>query len=943
MIKRITQISIATAGFILLHCYQAGAQQKNIVRDSANTDSLSKSVPLLYGNQQKRYITGAVSSISGADVSNVPGTNRLNSFSGRAAGFFVSQLDGLPGTEENSYQIRGFHSFNGTGRPLILINGRMDDVTMIEPNDIESVTILKDAAATVLSGLNSSNGVLLITTKRGQPGKIRVNYNVESSFQQPTRTPKFLNAYNYALLYNEAQLNDNPAATPRYNAVALEAYRTGSDPYQYPDVDWTGTLLKDFALQTRNNLNITGGSEQAKYYFSASYLSDNGIFDVDKSINTYNTNSNLNVLNVRANIDLDLTKNLSLFTDVRSKREKRNAPGAYSASYDETIFSALYSTPANAYPMRNADGSLGGNLTYTNNPFGMLNYSGYSNYIITSLSTFSELTYDFNSLLKGLKLRANLGFTSYAELQFSRSKTFAVYALNPGSNPATYARLGTDGTQGTGSGGYTARQRIFDHSAALDYETAFGNHNLSAMLMYERQQLDNGNSTNLTRNFQGPKARLSYRFKNRYLLEAVAAMQGSEQFPKGDRYGFFPALSAGWIISEESFLKDSFFSFLKIRGSYGRTGSMANGVYFDYLNSYSQGAAGVGGAAFGTVPANTQGVYQSQIGNPLITWEKSLKTNAGLDFALFNNKLNASFDYFKEKANDILVSNAITAMYGAPIVAPIGVFKNKGFEVQAGWADQVGDLQYSFRANYSFARNEVVDKAEEIRNYPWMFESGHPVGTRMGYVFDRFFTETDNFASLPNQSSLGVQRAGDLKFKDLNGDNMIDNNDITNIGYAKIPEVNYGANVGLKYKWLDLNVFFQGTARGTTYNSGATYNEFTNSGRGNVLEHHLDRWTPGSGQSAGYPRLTLNNTNNFVQNSYWLRDNSFLRLKYVELGYTLSEGLLKKAGISTARLFVNGNNVFLWDKVGQKDPEAQDSGLNYPLQRSFSVGLNVKF
>ncbi|MDR6785341.1 TonB-linked SusC/RagA family outer membrane protein [Pedobacter africanus] len=936
MIKKITQLSIAAAGFLLFSCYQAEAQEKK-------TDSLDKPVPLLYGSQHKKYITGAVSEIKGAEVSNVPGTNRLNSFSGRTTGFFVSQLDGLPGTEENSYQIRGFHSFNGTGRPLILINGRMDDVTMLEPNDIESVTVLKDAAAAVLSGLNSANGVLLITTKRGQPGKIRVNYNVESSFQQPTRAPKFLNAYNYALLYNEAQLNDNPAATPKYNAAALEGFRSGSDPFLYPDVDWTGTLLKKFSLQTRNNLNITGGTEQAKYYFSASYLNDNGIFNTDKNINTYNTNSNLNVLNVRANIDLDITKNLSLFTDVRSKREKRNAPGAYSDSYDETIFGALYSTPANAYPLKNADGSLGGNLTYTNNPYGMLNYSGYSNYIITSLSTFSELTYDFNSLLKGLKLRANLGFTSYAELQFSRSKTFAVYSLNAGSHPATYTRLGTDGTQGTGSGGYTARQRIFDHSATLDYDAVFGEHSIAAMLMYERQQLDNGNSTELTRNFQGPKGRISYRFKNTYLLEMVAALQGSEQYPKGNRYGFFPAVSAGWILSEEAFLKDSFISFLKIRGSYGRTGSLANGVYFDYLNAYTQGAAGVGGAAFGTVPANTQGVFQSQIGNPFITWEKSLKSNVGLDFSLFNKRFNASLDYFNEKTNDILVANAISAMYGAPIVAPIGTFKNSGFEIGAGWADKAGELQYSITATYSSAKNEVTEKAEQFRNYPWMYETGNPRGTRMGYVFDRFYTETDNFASLPDQSSLGTQRPGDLKYKDLNGDNVIDNNDIMAIGYAKIPEVNYGANLGLKYKWLDLNVFFQGTARGTTYNSGATYNEFTNSGRGNVLEHHLQRWTPGSGQSAAYPRLTLNNTNNFVQNSYWLRDNSFLRLKYVELGYMLPAGVLNKIGISTARLFVNGNNVFLWDKVKQKDPEAQDNGLSYPLQRSFSVGLNVKF
>lgn len=948
MTKRITKLfkGVIIAGFLLpLLINNVRAQGRhNFFRDTVaalSPDSIV--VPILEGSRPLKYITSAISYISGKEVSNIPGTNRLNSLSGRLAGFSVMQNDGLPGTEASSFQVRGFHSIVGGSAPLVLINGRRDDATMIEPNDIESITILKDAAATVLYGLNSANGLVLITTKRGKEGKIRVNYNVESSFQQPTRAPKFLNSYNYALLYNEAQLNDNSSVTPKYNSTALEAYRTGSDPYLYPNVNWMDQSLKDFSLQTRNNLNISGGTAQAKYYFSGSYLNDNGIFNVDKSINKYNTNSNLNVFNVRANIDLKVSKNLSLFTDVRSKREKRNAPGAYNENYDETIFGALYGTPANAYPVKNADGSLGGNLTYSNNPYGTLNYSGYSNYIITSLSTFSELTYDFGSLVKGLKLRANLGFTNYAELQLSRSKTFAVYNLNTATTPNTYTKIGTDGTQGEGSGGYTARQRIFDHSAALDYAVDFGDHNISSLLMYERQQLDNANAVNLTRNFQGPKASISYRFKNRYLIDVAAAYQGSEQYPKGDRYGFFPAVSAGWIVSEESFMKGNGINFLKIRGSYGRTGTPANGVYFDYLDSYAQGAAGIGGGAFGTNPATTTGVYQSQIGNPLVTWEKSVKANAGLDLALLSNKLNASFDYFNEETNDILISNAITSMYGAPIIAPTGVFKNKGFEIQAGWTDRINNFQYSITANYSVAKNKVVNKGEPLKNYPWMYETGNPLNTRMGYVFDRFFTEADVAGSYPDQSSLGVQRPGDLKYKDLNNDNIIDNNDITVIGKAKIPQSHFGINLGSKYKALDLNVFFQGTSGGTTYNSGATYNEFTNSGRGNVLEHHLNRWTPGSGQSAGYPRLTLSNTNNFVQSSYWVKNNSFVRLKYIEMGYTLPVNLVNKIGISATRVFINGNNVFLWDKVGQKDPEAQDNGLSYPIQRSFSVGLNVKF
>lgn len=917
--------------------YSGEAQQRPVsLRDSLATlsrDSLK--IPTLSGSRPLKFITSAVSYISGDQINTVPGSNRLNSLTGRLPGLTVSQTNGLPGTESSILNLRGYHTFNGASSPLILINGRRDDATMLEPNDIESITLLKDAASTVLYGMNSTNGIVLITTKRGHEGRIKVNYNVLSSFQQPTRLPKFLDSYNYATLYNEAMLNDNPTGGVKYDATALAAYQTGSDPFRYPNVNWTDQLLKDYSMQTRNNLNISGGGKTAKYFFSGSYLKEGGIFNVDESVNTYNTNTSVDALNVRANVEIDISKNLKLMTDVRSKRDKRNAPGAYSAIYDQLLFAPFYSTPANAHPIKNADGSLAGNNDYANNPYGLINNRGYSNYIITSLSTFSELTYNLNSLVKGLQLKGSFGFNNYTQFMISRAKNFEVYSLNTNGS---YTKIGLNSPI-TASGGYDQVVRIFDHSLSLNYDREVGKHALSAMVMYDRDQIDNVRTLNLTQNFQGPKASFSYRFNNRYLLDLSAAYEGSEQYPKGERYGFFPAASAAWIASEEGFLKGSAVDFLKLRASYGRTGN-PTGTYFEYLGAFTQVAAS--GGVFGTTPANSIGIYQNKIANPAITWEKSLKSNVGLDIAILKNRLSASADYFTEDIKDLLIPNAISGIYGAAINSTEGRLKNKGFELQTGWSDQAGALRYSVNLHYSRTNNEIVYYNEQARQYPWMYTTGTPLGSRRGYVFDRFFTEQDNIASLPNQTLLGTQRPGDLKYKDLNGDNIIDDKDITEIGDARLPQTNYGASLGLFFKGFDLNALFQGTENSTSYNGGNSYWEFVNQ-TGNASQHHLDRWQPGSGQSAGYPRLTLSNKNNFVSNSYWVQDNSFVRLKFIELGYSLPVKLISKIKMTNARVFLNGNNVFLWDKVQQSDPEMVDHGLSYPLQRSFSLGLSAKF
>lgn len=895
-----------------------------------------KMVISLYDSKPYKYINGAVSHVSGTDVENISGMNRLNLLAGRMAGLLVYNLDGLPGYENSTIRVRGNHTFTSNLSPVILIDGKIDDATMLDPYDIESIVLLKDAASTAMYGLQSANGIILINTRKGEAGRIKVNFNTETSFSQPTRMPKYLDAYNYALLYNEAQLNDDPSATPKYDDAALEAYRTGSDSYKYPNVNWVDEFLKKNYVLTRNNINVSGGGKTARYYVAANYLYNSGVFNVDEDINTYNTNTAIKVMNIHGNVQVNIGENLTVNADIRAKKDMRNAPGAYGTGYANTIITDLFSIPFNAFPIKNEDGSIAGVSDYARNPYGSLNYSGYSIWERSSLSTYASAAYDLSGLIKGLSIEGRAGFNTYTDYYINRTKNYARYTLNA---DGTYTQIGLD-SELVNSGGYSSIYRNFDHYISLKYAGRFDEHYVDALLMYDRQQVKIASSTNLTKHYQGPKGSVSYRYDDRYLADFTFAYQGSEQFPKNRRYGFFPAVAAGWILSGESFMNNvKIIDFLKIRASYGRT---ANQIvpYFSYLGSWGSTSNTY---FFGTSPAGQVGYLQSQVENPSITWEKCLKTNIGLDAGFFNNRLSTSFDWFMENSKDILISNAITAMYGATVYMPEGKFENKGYEIQLEWKDTKGDFGYFFNVNYSVTEDKIVNQNEVYREYPWMYRTGKALSTRFGYQFDRFFTEEDDIASLPSQAVQGgTQRPGDLKYKDLNDDKVIDDNDYCSIGNPKMPRGNYGIGMGVQFKGLDATVSFHGTHGGTSYYSGYTYWAFNNR-IGNVLEHHLDRWQPGSGQSADYPRLSLSNSNNTATSSYWVKDNSFVRLKYVELGYTFPLRLSKKAGMTKARIFVNGYNLFCWDKMGIIDPELNDGGLYFPIQRTISVGLNLGF
>lgn len=893
-------------------------------------------IRLLYDTKQSKFLTGSVSYISGDVIQNIPISNILNALPGRVTGMFQTNVTGLPGFEESDQVVRGHHSFRNNNT-TILIDGRPDDIRMLDPYDIESVSVLKDAAATVLYGLKSANGVILINTKKAQAGRVKVNFNSETSFSQFGRKPKFLDAYNYALLYNEALRNDNPDATLRYDQAALDNYQNGTNLYVYPNVNWGKEFLRDLTIQTRNNIGISGGNNNSKFYVAVNYYYANGLFNVEDDLNTYNTNSSVKTFNVHGNVETKVGNNLSVNIDIRAKKNKMNAPitGLNNGLFAQSMLTYMYSTPFNAHPIVNEDGSIAGTNDYRNNPYGMLNHKGYTMEDNFSLSTFADVVYNLKDLVKGFKIKALVGFNNYNDYRTYRTKNFAVYQLR--TDGKTYDQIGTD-TQTGNSGAYDYNFRNYQHYLSLLYSNRFGDHDLDAFIMYERFQSDNLLSSDLYANFQGPKGKVSYNFKDRYLVDFAFSYQGSEQFAKGSRYAFLPALSAGWIVSNENFLKNnSFVNFLKFRGSYGITANMP-GVYFGYLSAYSGGS----GYSFGVNPATQAGYTETKVENPTITWEKNRILNAGIDLSVWNNRLNLGFDLFSENNNDIMIQNAITGMYGATVYVPEGKFKNKGYELSAGWNDKINDFNYHVNFNYSKSVNEIVYQDEAIRAYPWMYRTGNPYGSRFGYVFDRYFTEQDDISSLPDQSLLGVQKPGDLKYKDLNEDGVIDENDIAFIGKYKMPEVYYGISLGAEFKKIDLNVFFEGTQGSTTYNSGWTYWDFYST-TGNVLEHHLDRWTPGKNQSASYPRLTLNNNNNYVASSYWVQDNSFFRLKYVELGYTLPKSLSSKIGMSKLRLFVNGNYLYTWDNVNTKDPDGPDGAMNYPLRRTFSVGFNISF
>lgn len=927
---------------------------------ASGPEAKSDTVNVLFGDKAKELLTSSVYGLDGDYVKNVPNFNRRNSLTGLIPGLIVMQNNGEPGEEGGSMYIRGQRTLGGKNTPWVLVDGVQRNMDMLDPNEIESVTVLKDAAATAVFGFRGSNGVILVKTKRGAVNQpLKLNFNARVGFQTPTKLPEFLGSYQYSKLYNEALMNEGKE--PFYSSEAIDAYRTGGDPLRYPDVNWRDEYLKDNSVQQAYNLNASGGNKSVNYFFNLGYAQNSGLYNVDENANTYGTNADMRQYSARSNVDVQVTRNFKVGLDIAGRIQKRTYPGMRANSVS-SVFGSLMKLPPNVFPARyegeysieNSDETivnpLPGTTQYKNHPYGLLNNSGYSAYTSTTfLSTlYAEHRLDF--LTPGLSVMASFSYDSDYKKNVNRSKTFAVYELVDADNRVV-RQIGTNGQMGSVWTPLESQNRM-DFQAGLNYKREFGRHHVDAMAKYNFNRYQT-NGTNLPNTHIGVLGRADYAFDRRYMAEFSFSCFGTEQFPSNNRFGFFPAVSIGWNIANESFVEDNvgWLDVLKLRVSHGLTGSDKGLPYFYYLENYGKRPVitiGTGGAAPGG-----EGWYRAMLANPDVTWEKCRKTDIGLDAVFFGNRLDFTIDLFKENSYDILVeSGNIPLVFGNIIPAMnVGKVMNKGMELSLGFSDTRNGWNYFVNGNLMVTENKLVYKDEQFRKYEYRYETGHPLGVRMGYVAEGFFHDYDEINNSPDQSYFGVVRPGDIKYRDMNNDGKIDEDDISRIGIGEMPKVTYGLTFGFSYKGLDFSALLQGTGRSQGFMSAVYAYGFPDNG--NVSKSHLGRWAyyedPFTGEridtrdTATYPRLSISETGNNRQNStFWLKDLSYLRLKTVELGYSFDR-MLKGTFISKARVYVSGYNLLTFSKLDDIDPEMATAGIAYPIQRVFNVGVNLTF
>ncbi|MCK7556298.1 TonB-dependent receptor [Chitinophaga sedimenti] len=936
----------ASIGVIICLCLSLAA--------TAQKPDSSVLISTFNGKQLYQEVTGAFTQVKGRPLENVPIINNSNRLQGTLAGLIVMQNNGEPGSESAEIQMRGKRTFRDNS-PIVLVDGFERSMEFLDPNEIETITLLKDAAATAQYGLRGGNGVVLVTTKRGKEGPIKITFNARGGVKAPTTTPKLLNSFQYATLYNEALTNDG--AAPKYSAADLEKYKNAAmgvyesdiDRYLYPNINWYDQYVNEQTWQQRYSVDVRGGNKNARYFLSAGYTGNSGLYKVDKAANTYNTNADFNMVTIRSNIDVNVNKRFSLTLDLAGRREQRTYPGARGDAALR-VFRTLYKTPPNAFPVLTPDGKLGGTKDFSQNPYGLLNKQGYSLYYVRSMFATLRGKHELDFITPGLSITGAVAFDSWYDMVTNRSKSFKVYDLRQANgnveyNPngsIKYVETGSDTQMGSGVE-YPGTRRILNYEGALNYQRTFGLHAVSAVAAVNQRIISSENNENIPRAYLGSNGRVSYAYNKRYLAEFNYGFQGSEQFLPGNKFGFFPAGSLGWVISEEAFMKDAtWVNLLKLRGSYGITGNDDVGGYFLWFQKYQS----AGGPNFGYTSVGYNGFQETAFSLDNVTWEKVHKTNVGIDVTLMKNRLNFSFDYFYEKNNDIMIQPALPYIMGIRFPDfPIGIIENKGFDASLQYTQPVGDVELSFMGNITSAKNKVLNRGEEKPLFAYQARTGRPLDGIYGLQAQGLFKDQAEIDASPRQT-FGQVKPGDIKYKDQNGDNVIDAYDEVYLGQGNFPTMQYGVGFGAKYKGFDLGLMFTGHSGQQLPLTGESIWEFHDNGT--VRDHHLGRFNPEDAttwENASYPRLSLaNKANNQRTSTYWLRDGKMVRLKTMELGYTLPQQIAKKIKLDNLRIYASGYNLFTWSSTDLVDTEARSGHyVLYPIQRIINAGISVSF
>lgn len=937
----------------------------------ADQQQLQDVVVVGYGTQKKSTLTGAVTSIKSEDIIKAPTSNATNSLTGRMPGVFVVQRSGKPGDNQADIFIRG-RATTGDSSPLIIVDGaERQTFGDIDPNEIETISVLKDASATALFGIKGGNGVILITTKVGKEGKPRISYTGNVALQTYTSLPKTLNAFTSASLLNEANANVGKAAA--FTDAELQKFKDHSDPYKYPDFNWFDYLTRKYYPQTQHNLNVSGGTKIAKYFVSVGYLSESGILKKFDNPYGYSSTPGYSRYNFRSNLDLNLSKDLSVSVKLGGRLEERYAPAGdpfYANAEIEYLLSRVNGIPAYAYVPFLPDGrfmenpNAGVNLT---NPLGWITRRGYYIQQNNSIESTLALNYNLDKVVKGLSFKTQYAYDAYFIANRRQQGTFTSYYINKQTDAivkGTSSFSDADTPLGPIAATYDGTIS-YNLQSSLNFNRSFGNHTITALGLFQRQARRVVGAQPAYAS-QGIVGRLTYSFQDKYFAEFNGAYNGSENFAAGKRYGFFPAVSAGWTVSKESFMKNiPWVSYLKIRGSYGRIGfDKIGGNRFLYLDEYSRNATVyAGGANLGlTVKPNTAAQFglptaintypvitHSRIGNADITWETSTKRNIGFESSFLNDMFSLNVDFFDEKRTDILLNrqSGLTTYGEAYPSVNFGEVNNRGYEVELRHQRHVGNIGYGFNAQVSFARNKIVNLDEPVGRPAYQKSAGYQIGQYRGYVTDGFYQSQDDINSyLPNL--LGKPIPGDLKFKDINGDGVISTDDITPIGYSNVPEYSYSVEPNISWKGFSLSVMLQGVAH---VSSDIQFDQ-RNLSSNQMYENMLGRWTPATAQTATWPSLQPAVGGNFMSyatNDFLLTNARYLKIRNAQFAYQLPSTVVKKIGVKGIRVFISGQNLVTWTKVLYRDPEnfqrrAPQAAYNvYPTSRIGNLGINIDF
>ncbi|WP_316816540.1 TonB-dependent receptor [Pedobacter nyackensis] len=982
-----TKIIVSSVGFIPSSFIASATKPDVVVVLKSDDGSLSEVVVTAFGKKErKEAVVGSVTSIN-PDKLKIPSSNLTNALAGQIAGVVAYQRSGQPGLDNSTFFIRGVTTFGYKQDPLILVDNvelTSNDLARLQVDDIASFSILKDASATALYGARGANGVILVTTKEGSEGNARINVRFENSISQATQKIEIADPIQYMKLYNEAIKTRNPLAIPPYtqndiyNREQTLANAPGSNKYVYPAVDWLDELFKDRTSNQRLNASVSGGGKVARYYIASSYNLDNGNLKVSP-VNNFNNNVKLENYQLRSNININITPSTEVVVRLSGTFDEYNGPLTDDGSFaSDLYYKSLHTSPVlfPAFYPENADlginthilfgnsptvGTQGNNVGYSNPYADMM--KGFKSFSRSRMSAQLELNQNLDFFTKGLKFKGIFNTNRYS--YFDLSRQYKPFFYNVGS----YDRISNEYTLNwinkqpgqaaeylNFAGGNKDINTFLYLQGVLDYSHAIGqNHNISATLIGTRQQTLYANAGDLQHSLPyrnlGLSGRATYAYASRYFLEFNFGYNGSERFAEKNRFGFFPTIGASWIISREKFWNErlnNVVNKLKLRGSYGLVGNDAIGSQrFYYLSDVNLN--GGNPAYFGQDNSISRpGVSISNYANNDVTWEKSRQANIGLEFSLFNN-INVIAEIYRQHRYDILMSRqSIPATVGleSEVSANIGKAKSQGIDLSADYSKTISkDFWMSGRVNFTFSQNRYVEYEQPAYKEPWRILKGEKIGVRWGYIAERLFVDDNEAASSPSQNfGANPPKGGDIKYRDMNNDGKISEADQIFLGLPETPEIVYGFGLSTGFKNFDVSTFFQGVGRTSFFINPSNVSPFLNNRQ--VLQSFADSYWSEENQNlyARYPRLgtsTNDIANNLQTSSWWMRNGAFMRLKSLEIGYTIPERISKKAFMAKCRIYFNGLNMFTYSRFKDWDPELSSNGFSYPIQKVYNIGINV--